>query len=130
MKRFLRFFMVVLTLSVTTMSLTSCDKVWDEIVRNIGGYEECDDGPWSQRNGVTIYSEGDGWYTIVDTDGYEISRALQSLRSFEYNAPYSVREIFYYCPYWDSFTQELGWWVECNDGDYFVNPKTGSWIPK
>lgn len=127
MKRFFSFFIVVLTLSVATMSLTSCDKVWDELERTIG-YEDCGGGPWTQRNGVTIYSDGGGWYIIEDTDGYCIRRSLPSLRSLEYAAPYSVREISDYYPYWDSFSQVLGWWVEANDGAYFVNPKSESWL--
>lgn len=129
MRKFFSSVLVVLSLSVSTMFFTSCERVLDELEQAITGYENCGGGPWTQRNGVTIYSLGGGWYKVVDNvSGKEIRRQLKSLRSLEHNAPYSATKISRYYPYYDTFTEVLGWWVECNNGDYWVNPNTGGWI--
>lgn len=125
MKKFFYFLMVAFTLSVATLSLTSCE---DE--NRITGYENHDNGPWHQSNNLTIHPDGGGKYTIVDeVSGWELRRSLWPLEDFEFSAPPKVWEIYYYCPYYDTFTEELGWWVETNDGDYWVNPASESWIP-
>lgn len=115
MKRFFSFIMVMLTLSVVTMSLTSCDPdSW-----NIFNAKLIKGDPWIQ-DGFEIRHLGG--------DKYEIYDVKKQLYHTEYLDPFwsyesSIPEELWpeeYKPYYNTFYGEICWYVYGHSSDFLI----------
>lgn len=112
--------MAILMLSITAISLSSCETIFDEFTDTLIGGRE-----WRQDN-YYIESLGGGEYYVENTQSGDYKYFyLAPFYEFLGGRPHNAHNVSYY-PYVEYGT--LGWHVEAGEGRcYFISPESDHW---